>query len=565
MRLESLGSDDARFKRLDFHDGLNLVLADKTTDSDSTNSRNGAGKSSIARLLRYLLGGNTTPWIKALAGYSEEEFWAVFSVGGHPHCVRRTAGSTEVTYDDVTMGVTEWRLRAGIELLGFPRGHLKPTSGEIFGQLIRDRFDSPLKIEPHESDQASGARVGFYLGASEEALAKAFQASSFEANKKALAKAVKDGTIGSLGPDKAGCRVELDALERDRAKLVEQLAHFKVSESYSEHQKLADELSQKISRLNDKGLALRRRVADLKAASKETTNLSFADGDEQRVSRLYREAGTVLPDAVLASFKEVLGFHKSVARNRALFLGEELRDAQTSLKANDAVIKRLDERRASLLDLLNSTMALDAYSKAQADVTELDVKIARLNDRISDFERLDDMDSDLKRRRLEAADSVREELRENDASVKEMTSIFVSVCEEIYSDRKAKLIFDVDKKGALKLKAKIDGDDSKGIKGVEIFAFDLACVIVGSKAGTIPGFLVHDSHVFDAMDDRQLCSCLNIGARLSKEYNIQYIVMLNTDRLESAERLGFDRGEFPVSTILTDKGESGGLFGARFG
>ena len=92
MRLESLGSDDARFKRLDFHDGLNLVLADKTTDSDSTNSRNGAGKSSIARLLRYLLGGNTTPWIKALAGYSEEEFWAVFSVGGHPHCVRRTAG-----------------------------------------------------------------------------------------------------------------------------------------------------------------------------------------------------------------------------------------------------------------------------------------------------------------------------------------------------------------------------------------------------------------------------------------------------------------------------------------
>lgn len=41
--------------------------------------------------------------------------------------------------------------------------------------------------------------------------------------------------------------------------------------------------------------------------------------------------------------------------------------------------------------------------------------------------------------------------------------------------------------------------------------------------------------------------------------------MLNTDRLESAERLGFDRGEFPVSTILTDEGESGGLFGARFG
>lgn len=564
MRLESLGSDDSRFKKLDFHDGLNLVLADKTTDSDSTDTRNGAGKSSIVRLLRYLLGGKATPWTNMLKEYSEEEFWAVFSVDGRSHCVRRTAGSTDVTYDDATMGITEWRLCAGIELLGFSRGRVKPTSGEIFGQLIRDQFDNPLKIDPHEKDQASGARVGFYLGVSEEALSKAAQAASFEANKKALGKAVRDGTIGGLGPDKAECRAELVALEKDRAKLAERLAHFKVDESYSEHQRHADELSQEISRLNDKGVALRRRVGDLEAASKEVVEPSSA-GEEQRVKRLYQEAGLTLPEAVLASFQEVLGFHKSVARNRALFLEEELRDARADLKDNNLAVKRLDEKRANLLNLLNSTMALDTYSKAQADVTELDVRIARLNDRIVDFERLDDMDSSLKRMRLDAADSVREELRENDAAVEEMTSIFVSVCEEIYSDRKAKLSFDVDKKGVLKVSPKVDGDDSKGIKGADIFAFDLACVIVGSKAGVIPGFLVHDSHVFDAMDDRQLCSCLNIGARLSKEHGFQYIVMLNTDRLESAERIGFDRGEYPISTVLTDRGENGGLFGARFG
>ena len=87
-----------------------------------------------------------------------------------------------------------------------------------------------------------------------------------------------------------------------------------------------------------------------------------------------------LPDAVLATFQEVLDFHKSVARNRALFLEEELRDARSDLKDNDAAVKRLDSKRASLLDLLNSTMALDAYSKAQADLTQLDVQIARLKD-----------------------------------------------------------------------------------------------------------------------------------------------------------------------------------------
>ncbi|MFR3452496.1 MAG: hypothetical protein ACLTSX_13985 [Collinsella sp.] len=103
--------------------------------------------------------------------------------------------------------------------------------------------------------------------------------------------------------------------------MAERLTHFKVDESYSEHQRLADELSQEIARLNDKGVALRRRVGDLEAASKSAVEPSSSGSEEQRVRRLYREAGMTLPDALLATFREVLDFHNSVARNRALVLG----------------------------------------------------------------------------------------------------------------------------------------------------------------------------------------------------------------------------------------------------
>lgn len=115
------------------------------------------------------------------------------------------------------------------------------------------------------------------------------------------------------------------------------------------------------------------------------------------------------------------------------------------------------------------------------DLTDLDAQIAKLKLRIEDYERLEDMNSSLKRMRLDAIESVKTELKENDEAINEFTSLFVSICEEIYSDRKARLLFEVTNKGVLKVEPKIDGDDSKGIIEVSIFAFDLACVIIGSE------------------------------------------------------------------------------------
>lgn len=86
-----------------------------------------------------------------------------------------------------------------------------------------------------------------------------------------------------------------------------------------------------------------------------------------------------------------------------------------------------------------------------------------------------------------------------------------------------------------------------------------------SKRGVLRVFLVHDSRLFDSMDDRQITSCLNIGARLADEIGFQYIVTLNSDRLEQAESIGFDAGDYIIDPILTDAEESGGLFGFRFG
>ena len=46
------------FKEFQFHQGLNLILADKSPGATERQTRNGAGKSSLTELIHFLMGAN---------------------------------------------------------------------------------------------------------------------------------------------------------------------------------------------------------------------------------------------------------------------------------------------------------------------------------------------------------------------------------------------------------------------------------------------------------------------------------------------------------------------------
>lgn len=217
--------------------------------------------------------------------------------------------------------------------------------------------------------------------------------------------------------------------------------------------------------------------------------------------------------------------------------------------------------------LLSETVALDTFVAMQRSLAQLEADVADLERRLEAATSISEIGDQVKLKTAELVSSVRAELNERSTSLDEPISLFAELGAEIYTDREATLLVSPTEKGNLGVKPRISGDASTGVRSVETFMFDIVCLISAIKSQRAGRLLVHDSHLFDAVDGRQIASCLNIGARLAEQYGFQYVVTLNSDFIDLVESQSdgaFDAEPYILSTRLTDATDDGGLFGFRF-
>jgi uncharacterized protein YydD (DUF2326 family) len=99
---------------------------------------------------------------------------------------------------------------------------------------------------------------------------------------------------------------------------------------------------------------------------------------------------------------------------------------------------------------------------------------------------------------------------------------------------------------------------------MQIYCFDVDIASLWSRHDQGPGFLVHDSHLFDGVDGRQRDAALEAGAEIAAAEGFQYLVILNSDEVPKELPNGNSLDEYILPQRLTDYGEDGGLFGLRF-
>ena len=99
---------------------------------------------------------------------------------------------------------------------------------------------------------------------------------------------------------------------------------------------------------------------------------------------------------------------------------------------------------------------------------------------------------------------------------------------------------------------------------MKVFCYDLMLAQIWSSKEFGPKFLIHDSTIFDGVDERQVANALQRAASEAKNSGFQYICCLNSDSIPWNDfENTFDLRKY-VRVELTDSREDGGLLGLRF-
>jgi len=590
--IRSISSSIESFKALSFRPGLNIILADTTRSSTEKQTRNSAGKTSIIEILHFLLGADAdkTSLFKK-PEIINETFSGTFVIKGVDLVVTRSGSNDKKIFlaqdglpallgvslhrDDESGGqyltLDEWRNILGHLWFALPLdrertefdGPFAPTFRSLIGYFIRRRKAGGLgSIEKQNSFQQPWdwqVNLSYLLGLDWH-IPREIQ--DLRARKKTLTslrRAIKDGELGEMFGTSAEIRPELARTEERIERLRVRIANFEVLESYRE---LADEVARLKHKISDKTLELasvQETIAYLSRSVEEEQPPPYA-----AVEKLYEAAGIELPQVALRRFDEVKQFQRSVTENRRRYLEQQIEDARRSQFELQTNLAGLDQRKSQLLKILDGKGAFEDLIRLHEELATFTSRAETLRMKLQNANILE---NNVAQQKLEAADlqlRLQEDYKKNEPAIKNATVKVDQIIGELYDDRTGNLIITAGRNGP-EISISIQGGGNLGgIDMMKIFCFDMMlCEIVAERLGG-PGFVVHDSHLFDGVDARQVRAALAVGAATAQRVHGQYIVTLNSDefgKIDLADAPEIKRSVLPVH--LTDD-EAGGLFGFRF-
>jgi uncharacterized protein YydD (DUF2326 family) len=437
-----------------------------------------------------------------------------------------------------------------------------------FARRGRDAFSEPFKHFANQPSWSRQVHTAFLLGIDWRFTRRAELLRQREEALKNARKAIEawrktadiDGPEGDA--DTASLEGRLEALrinlERRIREGADQLASFQVHPQYAELEEEASEMTATIHARANENVADRQLLQFYEQSIEEER-----PADPQALAAMYAEAGVYFSDQLNQRLEDVREFHERIYSNRRAYLEGEMKRLSEAIAQRDAEIEAISTKRASSLGVLRQHGALEEYLALQERHNELAEQLAGV---VAQLDQLRGFEEQLTRVRLERDQLVldaREDFHERRPIWSRAVDIFGVNTAELY-EHAGELALNVSSTGGLTYSINIERGASQGVQEMMVLCYDLMVGELWSDRDPSPGFVVHDSTIFDGVDERQVARALRLAARKADDCGFQYVCCLNSDAVPWHE-LGddFDVRDY-VRLELSDAGEAGGLFGIRF-
>lgn len=581
MRIESVTANQDSFRPVYLKPGFNVILADRTKESTRTDSRNGLGKSTLLEIIHFVLGSNLAKDQNLYALRSTSwDFTLNLTIRDITFSATRSMSNTAEVYiggDTSALGLEVAHDRGGSVRLVAWRNFLAAQCFNIDAQQVGSETYKPSfrALIPYFARSGRGAYLNpfearakqlrwqtqvynaYLLGLNWRMAAEWQHLRDSEKTLSAVGKhidATLDQVVGQVGELESE-RVRLQTRLDD---LVAQATNFRVVKEYKEVEDRVNKITfemQGLSSSNTFESRLIQRYEEQIEDEAPVAGMSVVD--------LFQQVGVALPETAVRSLEDVNEFHRQVTMNRQEYLRSEVDRLRLQIERRVQEINALEEERQASLSLLESGGALEDFTKIQMKIVEAKSGVEALDRRIEEARRLRLGRAQLVRDKQTLEQRAVVDHEERRAVWSHAISFFARNTQYLYG-QPSDLIIDVTEHG-YDFRVRMESKGSHGRDNMAILCYDLTVSQIWSEHRHRPAFLIHDSEMFDPVDERQVALSLKLAAEQAAAHDYQYLALLNSDTLpvDDLKDIKLDISEY-VRLTLTDTDPSGSLLGVKF-
>jgi len=586
--IHSVKSNNPHFKPVVFHSGFNVVLADRSRDdkSEKKRTRNGAGKTTLIEIIHFCLGSQVSK--KSVFKNENLKGWSFIleiDIDAETYFIERFTDSPGKIYIDGDISALSFDCkydkiahRYYVSPNAFNKAMLEefydiqvtdsnqqyvPSFRELISYAIRrnvEGYKNAFEFFSRQKASSVQACNAYFLNLSLEYAAK-FQ--SLKEKKKGIdsyKNAAKLGVIGTFTLNIGELSTEVITRQNEVDSLKAQLESFQVYPQYEEISKESDTLTEQLHTIANT-LTLRRQLLERyeSSYSEEAPRLPVSD-----IEKIYAEAGVLFQDSILKPLSEVINFHQTIVSNRREYLHNEIISLRKEIAQLEEEAENLSAQRAKLMKILETHGALEEYILIQDRYVYAKQLLEDAKKRLESAEYIEDSKSRLKIENQELLIKSRQDYNERMQPREQAISLFKAYTGYLYPEA-GTLTIDLNENG-YSFGVDIKSSRSQGVNYMKVFCYDMVIAELGRARDRYPDFLVHDSTIFDGVDERQVARALMLASQKCEELGFQYICLINSDMVPYQEFDDEFTAQFNNSIVLriSDNQEAGGLLGIRF-